>query len=52
LLADPLEKVATQLETLNKQATEMIRLLRITVENTGNTVSATRALNGNMFPVP
>jgi hypothetical protein len=51
-LGDPLEKLATQLETLNKQATEMIRLLRITVENTGNTVSATRALNGNMFPVP
>lgn len=52
VLADPIEKLVTQLETLNKQATEMVKLLQSTSENTRNTVSATRALKRDLFPVP
>ena len=50
--ADPIEKMTMQLETLNKQTTEVIKLLQSTVENTRNTASATRALKRDLFPVP
>lgn len=51
-IADPMEKMAAQLERLNTQTLEMIRYLRETAEQARRNVDATRSLNGNLFPTP
>lgn len=51
-IADPMEKMAAQLERLNTQTLEMIRYLRETAEQARRNVEATRSLNGNLFPTP
>lgn len=50
--ANPTESLLRQLELLNKQTADIVRFMRDTTENTRNTVSATKALNGNLYPTP
>lgn len=45
----PTEKLVNEMQTLNKQTAEMLRLLRETADYTRRNVDATKALNGNLF---
>jgi hypothetical protein len=44
-----IESLRTELETLNKQSAEMLKVMRDTAENTRRTTDATVALGGDLF---